>query len=520
MRKKITALIIVVISIFMATEVLSSPSCGGDRISVGGGSVVSLYFLNNTQNDIEAFWINYDGQSESYGTIAPGYQIDMRTSINHHWYFVDKETGQCIKKYDPSVDDQDESVSIEYSNRSGPGIATFSDGTTKDGFWEDNEFQNIRLFNPFSAAYWNQEFYDFTYLDIMNFIVGIFLISYGLDKYWTRRTKMINANVSYMGNEQRKRAKKEFYDEYKAIGSAAVFWRFLKWTDSKKFKDSLMGLWSAVLIYFSVFVIFVGSNWYLMWRESKINIFSIWGLNQFNPFMVVFWLFFILLFLAILVEKVINREKEIKNEKNKKKKVVTRMMESARISELKKREKKISDAVSAAVLDMDKDQEERFRAKLESYDLDDDEDEYGEKHELSVEESIAGAKEDMLNSNQWHFSYYHKTIFVGSVLSSNVIGLRIQETLGLFSYIGSDDNGYVISSIVGIVIFLSFWSFGYVMGERNTVQKKLKVKNDSSLRTWKWFILFYFSPLLIMLSVTSLLLIGIAGIDHLIISYL
>jgi Na+-transporting methylmalonyl-CoA/oxaloacetate decarboxylase gamma subunit len=236
--------------------------------------------------------------------------------------------------------------------------------------------------------------------------------------------------------------------------------------------------------------------------------------------MVVFWLFFILLFLAILVEKVINREKEIKNEKNKKKKVVTRMMESARISELKKREKKISDAVSAAVLDMDKDQEERFRAKLESYDLDDDEDEYGEKHELSVEESIAGAKEDMLNSNQWHFSYYHKTIFVGSVLSSNVIGLRIQETLGLFSYIGSDDNGYVISSIVGIVIFLSFWSFGYVMGERNTVQKKLKVKNDSSLRTWKWFILFYFSPLLIMLLVTSSLLIGIAGIDHLIISYL
>jgi hypothetical protein len=58
------------------------------------------------------------------------------------------------------------------------------------------------------------------------------------------------------------------------------------------------------------------------------------------------------------------------------------------------------------------------------------------------------------------------------------------------------------------------------MGERNTVQKKLKVKNDSSLRTWKWFILFYFSPLLIMLLVTSLLLIGIAGIDHLIISYL
>ena len=331
---------------------------------------------------------------------------------------------------------------------------------------------------------------------------------------------MINANVSYMGNEQRKRAKKEFYDEYKAIGSAAVFWRFLKWTDSKKFKDSLMGLWSAVLIYFSVFVIFVGSNWYLMWRESKINIFSILGLNQFNPWMVVFWLFFILLFLAIHVEKFINREKEIKNEKNKKKKVVTRMMESARISELKKREKKISDAVSAAVLDMDKDQEERFRAKLESYDLDDDEDEYGEKYELSVEESIAGAKEDMLNSNQWHFSYYHKTIFVGSVLSSNVIGLRIQETLGLFSYIGSDDNGYVISSIVGIVIFLSFWSFGYVMGERNTVQKKLKVKNDSSLRTWKWFILFYFSPLLIMLLVTSSLLIGIAGIDHLIISYL
>ncbi|XP_076278884.1 von Hippel-Lindau disease tumor suppressor-like isoform X2 [Lasioglossum baleicum] len=50
-------------------------------------------FWNGTSRNVVLYWIDYEGQALSFGTLPSGLCVDMDTFVTHPWIFVDEETG-------------------------------------------------------------------------------------------------------------------------------------------------------------------------------------------------------------------------------------------------------------------------------------------------------------------------------------------------------------------------------------------------------------------------------------------
>ena len=67
----------------------AKPLSDAPRASRRTGSDTSMTFVNRTANDVEIFWLNTEGQRQSYGRIAPGKEHDQHTFAGHVWLVVD-----------------------------------------------------------------------------------------------------------------------------------------------------------------------------------------------------------------------------------------------------------------------------------------------------------------------------------------------------------------------------------------------------------------------------------------------
>ena len=59
------------------------------RASRRTGSDTTMTFINRTTNDVELFWLNTEGQRQSYGKIAAGKEHEQHTFAGHVWLVVD-----------------------------------------------------------------------------------------------------------------------------------------------------------------------------------------------------------------------------------------------------------------------------------------------------------------------------------------------------------------------------------------------------------------------------------------------
>lgn len=50
-------------------------------------------FINQTFRQVRLYWIDYQGNAVSYGSLPPGGYLDINTFATHPWIFVDWETG-------------------------------------------------------------------------------------------------------------------------------------------------------------------------------------------------------------------------------------------------------------------------------------------------------------------------------------------------------------------------------------------------------------------------------------------
>ena len=71
-------------------------SCGLPA-SLDGDEVVDLTIVNPTNATYEVVWVNYDGDDEVYGEVAPGETYEVGSFVTHSW---------CLREVGGGVDEQ------------------------------------------------------------------------------------------------------------------------------------------------------------------------------------------------------------------------------------------------------------------------------------------------------------------------------------------------------------------------------------------------------------------------------
>jgi hypothetical protein len=69
--------------------------------STSSGSETTVEFSNKRTQPIMLYWINYDGEHESNGRVAPGQSEEFITYVSHPWLITD-ESGTCISVFLPT----------------------------------------------------------------------------------------------------------------------------------------------------------------------------------------------------------------------------------------------------------------------------------------------------------------------------------------------------------------------------------------------------------------------------------
>lgn len=76
----------------------SYPPDRAPRSSARTGVETQLVFVNLTEREVELFWLDFDGQRRSYGTLQPGGQSRQHTYAGHVWLAAEKD-GNAIAIY-------------------------------------------------------------------------------------------------------------------------------------------------------------------------------------------------------------------------------------------------------------------------------------------------------------------------------------------------------------------------------------------------------------------------------------
>jgi DNA-binding transcriptional ArsR family regulator len=78
------------------------PECEGELRSIDDAVETNLIFVNNSEAALERFWLNFEGERQSYGLISPGSTISQRTYSDHPW-LVEAPGGQVLGIFRPNA---------------------------------------------------------------------------------------------------------------------------------------------------------------------------------------------------------------------------------------------------------------------------------------------------------------------------------------------------------------------------------------------------------------------------------
>jgi dipeptidyl aminopeptidase/acylaminoacyl peptidase len=91
---------------------IKGPAAAGDSddatptVSRPGGEETSLTFQNRSTGAVELFWVDLEGQRQSYGTLAPGESRNQHTFAHHVWVVVDA-TGRLLRRVEGAMEPKD-----------------------------------------------------------------------------------------------------------------------------------------------------------------------------------------------------------------------------------------------------------------------------------------------------------------------------------------------------------------------------------------------------------------------------
>ncbi len=113
-------------------KALASQSANVSRRSASKGDDTSLTFYNQTEGEIELFWLDFQGKRRSYGRIKAGGKSSQHTFSGHVWLVLDSNGKEVAL-----VEAPDEPASVEIDGR--PLVPEPKDdkkpGTSPDGKW-------------------------------------------------------------------------------------------------------------------------------------------------------------------------------------------------------------------------------------------------------------------------------------------------------------------------------------------------------------------------------------------------
>lgn len=92
------------------------------RASTRTGDETHLTFVNRTAGPVELFWLNTEGERQSYATLAPGAQHEQHTFAGHVWLATDKASGRTLAVFE-ATPAAAEAV-IDGTTRAGTGEVT------------------------------------------------------------------------------------------------------------------------------------------------------------------------------------------------------------------------------------------------------------------------------------------------------------------------------------------------------------------------------------------------------------
>jgi hypothetical protein len=77
----------------------TAPVEQGPVCSTGSDVAVNLTFVNNSDQTVDVYWIDYNCEQQLYGTLEPGGSYLQGTYATHPWVFVDAKTEETLKTF-------------------------------------------------------------------------------------------------------------------------------------------------------------------------------------------------------------------------------------------------------------------------------------------------------------------------------------------------------------------------------------------------------------------------------------
>jgi dipeptidyl-peptidase 4 len=120
------------------------PADAGPKASTRTGPETTLTLVNRTPGEVELFWLNAEGDRQSYGKLAPGQERDQHTFAGHVWLIVD-DKGQPLGVFEAREKPATVEISGKTDSDSAPAAAAKKgrrrprgarpSGTSPDGKW-------------------------------------------------------------------------------------------------------------------------------------------------------------------------------------------------------------------------------------------------------------------------------------------------------------------------------------------------------------------------------------------------
>jgi von Hippel-Lindau disease tumor supressor len=69
--------------------------------SIEGVTATTVHFYNQTDWDLDMYWLDYGGQRQYWGTLSRGQSFDQSTYVSHPWLVLTPE-GACLGVFLPA----------------------------------------------------------------------------------------------------------------------------------------------------------------------------------------------------------------------------------------------------------------------------------------------------------------------------------------------------------------------------------------------------------------------------------
>jgi len=108
-------------------------SSSGPNASRNGGAKTGIRFINQSDGEVELFWLDTEGKRKSYGKLSAKAEWEMGTSAGHVWQVLNKE-GKSLGKFEATQENAIAEITTDAPVAEAPAVRT-PRGESPDGKW-------------------------------------------------------------------------------------------------------------------------------------------------------------------------------------------------------------------------------------------------------------------------------------------------------------------------------------------------------------------------------------------------